>query len=409
MLFSESFIFTLREDPKKAECRSHKLLLKGSFISMVYSGVYSYLPLGQKVLNNITNIIRKHMNAYGAQELLLSALQPIEMWQKTGRDQTLKDVMVKFKDRKDRALCLAPTHEEAITEIARANAGSYKKLPWILYQIQTKFRDEPRPRLGLLRSCEFIMKDAYSFDKDEKGLSDNYNKMFNCYKDIFKDLELGVVAVEADSGAMGGDVSHEFMVPSEIGEDTLFYCKDCLKYFRDSGPCSGCNSNLEEIKMIEIGHIFKLGTKYSLAQEAMFLDENGVRKPLVMGCYGIGVSRMIAAIAEVSSDEKGIIWPKGVAPFDVTLVVLNDTLTKEAIKLRDTLKPHGISVLIDDRNVTAGVKFKDAYLIGNPYILIMGKKYLENKSLDIEVRKNNTKFNLGETEVLNFLKKEYDT
>jgi len=314
MLFSKSFIFTLREDPRIAECRSHKLLLKGSFISMVSSGVYSYLPLGQRVLNNITSIIRNRMDSNGAQELLMSALQPIEMWQKTGRDQTLDEVMFKFKDRKDKDVCLAPTHEEAITEIVRANAGSYKKLPWILYQIQTKFRDEPRPRLGLLRSCEFIMKDAYSFDKDQQGLDDNYNKMFNCYKEIFKDLELGIVATEADSGAMGGDISHEFMVPSEIGEDILFCCNGCLKYFKEKGTCVQCNANLEEVKMIEVGHIFKLGTKYSVAQDALFLDKNGKKNALIMGCYGIGVSRILATIAEVSSDEKGIIWPKNVAP-----------------------------------------------------------------------------------------------
>ncbi|MCK4916940.1 MAG: proline--tRNA ligase [Candidatus Omnitrophica bacterium] len=408
MLFSKSFIFTLREDPRIAECRSHKLLLKGSFISMVSSGVYSYLPLGQRVLNNITSIIRNRMDSNGAQELLMSALQPIEMWQKTGRDQTLDEVMFKFKDRKDKDVCLAPTHEEAITEIVRANAGSYKKLPWILYQIQTKFRDEPRPRLGLLRSCEFIMKDAYSFDKDQQGLDDNYNKMFNCYKEIFKDLELGIVATEADSGAMGGDISHEFMVPSEIGEDILFCCNGCLKYFKEKGTCVQCNANLEEVKMIEVGHIFKLGTKYSVAQDALFLDKNGKKNPLIMGCYGIGVSRILATIAEVSSDEKGIIWPKNVAPFDVTLVVLNDSLLEAAISLRDKLKIQGLSVLVDDRAVTAGVKFKDAYLIGNPYILIMGKTYLENKSVDIEIRKNNNKFNLTENEVLNFFKKEYD-
>ncbi|MCK5287915.1 MAG: proline--tRNA ligase [Candidatus Omnitrophica bacterium] len=408
MLFSKSFIFTLREDPRIAECRSHKLLLKGSFISMVSSGVYSYLPLGQRVLNNITSIIRNRMDSNGAQELLMSALQPIEMWQKTGRDQTLDEVMFKFKDRKDKDVCLAPTHEEAITEIVRANAGSYKKLPWILYQIQTKFRDEPRPRLGLLRSCEFVMKDAYSFDKDQQGLDDNYNKMFNCYKEIFKDLELGIVATEADSGAMGGDISHEFMVPSEIGEDILFCCNGCLKYFKEKGTCVQCNANLEEVKMIEVGHIFKLGTKYSVAQDALFLDKNGKKNPLIMGCYGIGVSRILATIAEVSSDEKGIIWPKNVAPFDVTLVVLNDSLLEAAISLRDKLKIQGLSVLVDDRAVTAGVKFKDAYLIGNPYILIMGKTYLENKSVDIEIRKNNNKFNLTENEVLNFFKKEYD-
>ncbi|MCQ9204819.1 MAG: proline--tRNA ligase [Omnitrophica bacterium] len=408
MLFSKSFIFTLREDPKIAECKSHKLLLKGCFLTMISSGVYSYLPLGLRVLSNINSIIRKHMNLCGAQELLMSVLQPIEIWQKTGRDKDLKEVMFKFKDRRDKQICLGPTHEEEITEIVRRSVFSYKQLPFILYQIQTKFRDEPRPRFGLMRSCEFVMKDAYSFDKDEEGLDANYEKMFEAYQSIFRDCGLDFVMVQADSGAMGGSLSHEFMVPALIGEDILFHCSECKKYFKERGSCPNCKKSLAEKKMIEIGHIFKLGTKYSLSQEALFLDEQGKRKPFIMGCYGIGVSRMLSAIAEVCSDEKGIIWPKGVGPFEINLLVLDAKLLDEAINIKDALDKQGISVLIDDRNSPAGVKFNDAYLIGSPYILIMGKKYLKDKTIDLENRRTKAKESLKKEELLSFFKKEYD-
>jgi len=407
MRFSESFIFTSREDPKIAECRSHKLLLKGCFLSMVSSGIYSYLPLGHRVLNNINNIIRKHMNSKGAQELLMSAIQPIEIWQKTGRDKDLKEVMFKFKDKRERQFCLGPTHEEEITEIVRRYICSYKQLPITLYQIQTKFRDEPRPRFGLMRGCEFIMKDAYSFDINEDGLDINYEKMLGCYQDIFKECEIGFITHEADSGVMGGSVSHEFMVPADIGEDTLFYCKDCVKYFKDKGKWPDCKKGLKEKKMIEIGHIFKLGTKYSLAQKAYFLDDKGKELPLIMGCYGIGVSRLFAAIVEVNSDDKGIIWPKKISPFDVSLVVLDQSLLQEALSLQGSLEKEGFSVLVDDRKEAAGVKFNDAYLIGNPYILIMGKKYLSQQTIDVEQRKTRQAHTFKRQELINFLKKEY--
>jgi len=407
MLFSKSFISTQREDPKVAECKSHKLLLKGGFLFMVSSGIYSYLPLGHRVLNNINNIIRKHMNAKGAQELLMSALQPMEIWQKTGRDKDLAEVMFRFKDRKNRDLCLGPTHEEEITEIIRRLITSYKQLPVILYQIQTKFRDEPRPRFGLMRAVEFIMKDAYSFDKDNQGLDKNYQSMFEAYKDIFTECGLEFIDIEADSGAMGGSLSHEFMVPGDIGEDILFYCSDCEKYFKSKGKCPDCKKNLDEKKMIEIGHVFKLGTKYSQAQEAFFLDENGKRLPFMMGCYGIGVSRILSAIAEVNSDQKGLVWPRGVSPFDLSLVILDSKLLPQALELEKDLGKQGLSVLIDDRQETAGVKFNDAYLLGNPYILIMGKKYLKDKTIDLEVRKTKISKAFKKEGIIKFLKGEY--
>ncbi|UCD14835.1 MAG: proline--tRNA ligase [Candidatus Omnitrophota bacterium] len=408
MLFSKSFIYTLREDPKVAECTSHKYLLKGCFLYMVSSGIYSYLPLGLGVLDKINNIIRKHMNNSGAQELLMSALQPLDLWQKTGRDKDLKEVMFKFKDRKNRMLCLGPTHEELITEIVRKHIFSYKQLPLILYQIQTKYRDEPRSRFGLMRSCEFIMKDAYSFDIDEKGLECNYAKMLSAYNAIFKECGLEFVMTQAESGFMGGDVSHEFMVPAQIGEDVLFRCKRCNKFFKKGSKCVECKGNLTEQKMIEIGHIFKLGTKYSDTQGACFLDKQGKRKPVIMGCYGIGVSRILPSIIEVNHDDKGIIWPKSVSPQQGSLVTLGGVSFDEAMQLVDTLEKRGFSILFDDRDEAAGVKFNDAYLVGNPYILIMGKNYSKSNKIDVEVRKTGEKLSLGKEELIKFLEKEYD-
>ena len=408
MLYSKSFIFTLRDDPKAAECISHKLLLKGSYLYMVSSGIYSYLPLGLRVLENISSIIRKNMNSKGAEELLMSALQPIEIWQKTGRDQVLAEVMFKFKDRKNRSLCLGPTHEEEITEIVRKFVFSYKQLPRILYQIQTKYRDEVRPRFGVVRSCEFIMKDAYSFDAEVSGLDENYKKMFSAYENIFNECGLNFITTEADSGAMGGNASHEFMVPAEIGEDILLYCAKCDKYFKEKENCLNCTGKLVEKRMIEVGHVFKLGTKYSLAQEALFLDKDGARKPAIMGCYGIGVSRVLAAIVETNYDEKGIIWPKSVSPFDVSLVCLDEKLKASAIVLGEKLEKIGLKVLVDERNEGAGVKFNDAYLIGNPYIVIMGKNYANSNKIDLEIRRTKEKQSFSEEELINFLKKTYE-
>jgi len=370
MKFSGSFIFTLREDPKIADCLSHKLLLKGSYLTMVASGIYAYLPLGHRVLSRISAIIRKHLNRAGAQEILMSALQPIELWQQTGRDQDLKEIMFRFKDRKEKNLCLGPTHEEEVTDIVSKFVSSYKQLPFTIYQIQTKFRDEPRPRFGLMRSAEFIMKDAYSFDYSEEGLNASYEAMRKAYQDIFTECGLNFIMVEADSGVMGGSLSHEFMVEADIGEDLLYYCEACKKYFRAPGNCTACKGNLAEKKMVEIGHVFKLGTKYSKAQKALILDNTGHQQPIIMGCYGIGVSRILPVVAQTNCDEKGIIWPKTIAPFDLTMVVLDNTLLEEAEKFAQTLQSMGLEVLIDDRSCGAGVKFNDAALVGSPYMIV---------------------------------------
>ncbi|MBU2102481.1 MAG: proline--tRNA ligase, partial [Candidatus Omnitrophica bacterium] len=370
---------------------------------MASAGIYSYLPLGYKILRKIESIIRKHMNATGAQELFMSALQPIDIWEKTGRDKTLSEVMVRFKDRRGRDLCLGPTHEEMITEIVKKYVFSYKQLPLTLYQIQTKFRDEPRPRFGLLRTCEFIMKDAYSFDATEAGLTENYQKMLAAYQNIFKECGLNFVMIEADSGAMGGSVSHEFLVEAAIGEDILYYCPGCNKYGKTEGSCLTCQGAMSARTMIEIGHIFKLGTKYSLAQEALFLNREGARLPLIMGCYGIGVSRLLPAIIETNSDDKGIIWPASVSPFDATVVVVGESLTSQALTLADVLTKEGFDILVDERNESAGVKFNDALLLGNPYTLIIGKGYAASGKIDVEARATKEKVSLTQEELITFL------
>ncbi len=410
MLFSKSFIFTLREEPKYAECLSHRLMLKGSLLYMVSSGIYAYLPLGYRVLTKISDIIRKHMNQEGAQEILMSALQPLEIWKQTGRDKVLEEVMITFKDRRQRQLCLAPTHEEEVTEIVKRYISSYRQLPFILYQIQTKFRDEVRPRFGLVRSCEFIMKDAYSFDIDQRGLEVSYQKMFSAYNRIFKECGLDFVAIEADPGDMGGNFSHEFMVPAEIGEDQLYFCKNCNRHFREEGVCPSCGKKLVLVKMIEVGHIFKLGTKYSEAQGAYFLDGEGRRQPIIMGCYGIGVSRLLPAIIEQNHDEKGIIWPPSVSSFSSEIILLEpeDTnLYQIALSLYDKLGKAGLDVLFDERPASGGVKFNDAYLLGIPYIIIIGRRWNKTKKFEFEERRSGKKELLTEEEVINKLKEIY--
>jgi len=397
MRWSNYFIPTIKEIPLGTEAVSHQLLLRAGLVHMLTSGVYSYLPLGLRVLNRIQNIIREEMDATGAQELFLPCLQPIELWKKTGRDTTLAEVMIRFEDKRGKAMCLGPTHEEVITDLVKGFVQSYRQLPLVFYQIQTKFRDEIRPRFGIVRACEFIMKDAYSFDRDKEGLNRNYQLMYEAYKKIFKRCGLDVVIIEADSGAMGGDVSHEFMVPAPIGEDAVLVCPSSCGYKggvlnnqTEGSTCPKCQkTKLEKQVAIEIGHIFQLGTKYSEALEAKFLDEFGKKQTIIMGCYGIGVSRLIATIVEQHNDASGIIWPREVAPFDVAILPVQ-AAEPELIQLADTyhqdLQQNGLEVLIDDREESAGVKFKDADLIGIPYRVIIGKRLKTEGKVEIKIR-----------------------
>ncbi len=393
MKWSEYFLPTLKETPSGTEAISHQLLLRAGLVHMLTSGVYTYLPLGYRVLRKIENIIREEMNAVGAQELFMPCLQPIELWKKTGRDETLKDVMIRFEDKRKRHMCLGPTHEEVITEIVKDFTQSYRQLPVVLYQIQTKFRDETRPRFGIVRACEFIMKDAYSFDKDKEGMQKNYQRMYDAYNRIFQRCELETVIIEADSGAMGGDVSHEFLVPAQIGEDEIFVCSSC-QYTGKLEMSQGCpkcgKSTLHKQVAIEIGHIFQLGTKYSKAQQAVFLNEKGEQQPIIMGCYGIGVSRLIATIIEKHYDEKGIIWPFEVAPFHIEILPLqtqDKNIMGVANEIYKGLLSKGLEVLLDDRDETTGVKFNDADLIGIPWGVIIGPKNLKEGKVEIKNRK----------------------
>jgi len=411
MFWTKEFIPTLKENPKEAESLSHQLLLRAGFVRMLMAGSYTYLPLGLRLLEKIQGIIRQEMNACGARELLLPALQPLELWQKTGRDKDLGEVMFKFKDRRDRLVVLGPTHEEVITDLVKSYISSYKQLPIVLYQIQTKFRDEIRPRYGLIRACEFIMKDAYSFDQDEAGLDKNYQLMFEAYKRIFSRCGLNTLITEADSGIMGGKVSHEFMAQAPLGEDIVLLCPECnsvIAFKGEEKKCAKCKIEMTKVNTIEVGHIFKLGIKYSQAMQANFADAKGVLKPIIMGCYGIGVSRMVSAIIEQNNDADGIIWPKEIAPFQIIILPLDVTdqkLMQTANSFYEELAKSGFSVLFDDRNERAGVKFKDADLIGIPLSIIIGKKSIEENNLELRIRRNKSTHFVPRDELINFIKK----
>jgi prolyl-tRNA synthetase len=343
---------------------------------------------------------------------LLPALQPLELWQRSGREKDIGEVMFKFIDRRGRKVCLGPTHEETITDLVRNYVSSYKQLPLVLYQIQTKFRDEIRPRFGLIRACEFIMKDAYSFDSEESGLDAIYQKMYEAYIRIFKRCGLDTLTPEADSGVMGGKVSHEFMVPAKDGEDVVSVCEKCkyTKAYKEgaSEGCPKCQGGLEKVNTIEVGHIFKLGTKYSVSLAANFLDAKGQLRPIIMGCYGIGVSRLISAVIEQNHDKDGIIWPKELAPYDLIIVALDTTdknIMDQALEVYKDLKETGIDVLLDDRDERAGVKFKDADLLGMPLQLVIGKNSLKDGSLELKNRITQEKIIKPKAEVLAEIKR----
>jgi len=402
---------TLREVPQEAESISHQLMLRAGLVRMLMAGVYSYLPLGLLVLNNIESIIRDEMNKAGASELLLPALQPKELWLKSGRDKTLAEVMIKFTDRRGRDLCLGPTHEEVITDLVKNSLSSYRQLPLVLYQIQTKFRDEIRPRFGVVRACEFIMKDAYSFDQDEAGLEKNYQAMHTAYKNIFRRCGLDYLSIEADPGVMGGNMSHEFMVPAESGEDVALLCPTCkiaYAFNEEQKSCPKCKVKLEKLNCIEIGHTFKLGTKYSLALEANFLDAEGKLTPITMGCYGIGVSRLIAAKIEQNNDENGIIWPIEVSPFKVAILPLDiadKKIMQQAQDIYRQLSAKGVCVLLDDRDERPGVKFKDADLLGMTLQVVIGKEFLKSNEVELKLRKDNKKFSKSSEELISQIDK----
>ncbi|MBI3324688.1 MAG: proline--tRNA ligase [Candidatus Omnitrophica bacterium] len=567
MRWSQLFLPTLREDPKDAEAVSHKLMVRAGLIRRLGSGAYSYLPLGFRVLQKVIGIVRDEMNRAGAQEVLLPALQPIELWKQTGRDALMGEVLIRFKDRTGKEVVLGPTHEEVITTLM-AEIKSHRNLPMTLYQIQTKFRDEPRPRSGVIRSKEFLMKDAYSFDVDVEGLNRSYQTIFEAYERIFRRCGLSVLACEASSGAMGGDVSHEFMAPSDNGEDLVVQCPACgyaanreaaacqsivdspqfieepkpletvktpgqhtveqvsrflgvpaskliktllydagaehvavlirgdhevnepklarllgtpqlklagpqtierlgggpvgftgpvglalvrliadrqamavrnavtganaadahlinvnpgrdftpaaiedLRLVVEGDPCPRCAAPLRFVRAIEAGHVFKLGTKYSQALGAVFQDAGGRQAPMIMGCYGIGVTRLIAAVIEQRQDASGIVWPVAISPFDVVVSVLesgNPELGQASQEAYQRLEAAGRTVLLDDREQSPGSKLKDADLIGIPLQVIVGKSWAQERRLEVVERPSKTRHKAEPSELASLIDKLLD-
>jgi prolyl-tRNA synthetase len=547
MRWSQTLVPTLKETPADAEIISHKLLLRAGLIRKLTGGLYTFLPLGLRALRKVEQIVREEMNRAGALELLMPALQPPDIWQQSGRYEAFQDVLFKVRDRAKKEWVLGPTHEEVITTLVAGEINSYRQMPKNFYQIQTKFRDEIRPRFGLMRAKEFIMKDAYSFDATDELAQESYRKMYDAYARIFQRCGLKTIAVEADTGVMGGKFSHEFMVPAETGENEVVYCDACgyaanvekatsrvsktnpaadpnaaiekfatpgvvtiealsrapysvaaerqiktLVYVADSKPvlillrgddqlneaklagtigtatfrpaevgeifnalgaypgslgavgvsgqavyaderlrdasgmttganedgfhfrnvdigrdimvkqwadlrvvqagepCPTCGKPVKVQRAIEVGHVFKLGTKYSIALKALFLDESGKQQPAIMGCYGIGVTRTMQAVIEQSHDDNGIVWPLSVAPYTVCITPLNvapdSEVMKRAEKIYAELTQRGIDVILDDRNDRPGVKFKDSELVGFPIRIGIGEKSLAKGEVEIKPR-----------------------
>jgi len=549
MLWTKTFIPTLRETPEGAEIPSHVLMLRAGLISQVMAGAYAYLPLGLRSLRKAIEIVREEMNAAGAIELAMPSISPETLWQQTGRVEAFGDVLMRFDVRRQNRkvhLVLGPTHEEPITDLVSRTISSYRQMPVTLYQISTKFRNEERPRFGVLRTSEFLMKDAYSFDPSVESLGKSYDKMYAAYCNIFERCGLRYLPVEAESGPIGGDASHEFMIPAENGEDTVLHCAECgyaanqekaevgardvmpadvplgqldkvdtpdcstieqvsgflkceprdliktliyladgkplavlirgdheanegkirraagaekleladdntivtvtgapvgfagpvgmeqkipiladrdvqpmrnavaganqgdahltgvnldrdfqvdrfadLRNAVDGDPCPRCSSRVRERHAVEAGHVFKLGTKYSDALGAKFLDADEQQHTIIMGCYGIGINRIIASLIETSHDEHGIVWPVALAPYEVLIVPLrvsDEQSMQVAKKLHDDLTAAGVDVLVDDRDARAGVKFNDADLIGIPLRVVLGPKSLKQGNLEVKWR-----------------------
>ncbi len=424
MLFSKLLIPTLKDAPQEAEVISHKLMLRAGMIRKVASGIYTWLPLGFKVLKKIENIVREEMDASGAQEVFMPMVQPKELWNETKRWEKMGPELLRIKDRHERDFCLGPTHEEVITDIVRDNVKSYKELPLNIYQIQTKFRDEVRPRYGIMRGREFLMKDSYSFNIDEESLQETYLIMREAYKKILDRIGLEYKISAADSGAIGGDSSEEFHVLAENGEDTIavsdssefainseLLLKDGENINSLEGkPSPDGNGTIQIKKGIEVGHIFKLGRLYAESMKANVLNSEGKASTLYMGCYGIGVSRLVAAAIEQNFDEKGIIWPHNIAPYDINIISIgfekDEEISSASINLYEELKSMGYDVLLDDRKDGYGAKMKDSELIGIPLNIIIGKKYLESKEIELISRDGQTSSNsIGDIKtILDFFK-----
>jgi len=424
MLASKNFAPLIKDTPAEAEVISHQLLLRSGMIRKVASGIYNWLPLGFKTLKLVENIVREEMTNTESQEIFMPMVQPRDLWEDSKRWDKFGPELLRFKDRHERDFCLGPTHEEIITDLIRNNLSSYKELPLSLFQIKTKFSDEIRPRYGIMRGREFLMKDAYSFHLNQECLNNTYQTIREAYKAIFNRLGLVYKIVKADSGAIGGEISEEFHVLAESGEDTLAFSEESEIAINaellinenesiDSLQGKTFPDSQEEIKLakgIEVGHIFQLGNVYSSALNATVLDENGNRQALQMGCYGIGVSRIVAAAIEQNHDDKGIIWPKNIAPIQISILpIFKESSDKTFIfaeKLYKDLSKLGLRVMLDDRQERFGKKITESELVGSSYAVVIGKSYIENKTIEL-ISRNGDKTELKDSEIEKFLIKAF--
>lgn len=417
MKLTNYFLPVLKEKPVDSFVKSHELMIRAGMIRQVTSGIYSWLPLGLKVLRNIEKIIKEEMDKAGGLEILMPTIQPKELWQESGRYEDYGKEMLKMKDRHNRDILFGPTAEEVVTDIFRKNVNSYKDLPLNLYQIHWKFRDEIRPRFGVMRGREFFMKDGYSFDLDEKSAKKTYDLVYKTYFKIFKRMGLNAIALQADTGAIGGNLSHEFHILADSGESKVFYDKkfnevsnedgfDIKKMqeiyamadeMHDKDNCPIAKENLLSKRGIEVGHIFNFNTKYSKSMEAFVSGKNSEKIYPNMGSYGIGVSRLAAGIIEVFNDAKGIIWPKSVAPYQVILInlrVSDESCTKKCEEIYQKLQDNNVEVLYDDRDISTGQKFSTADLIGIPTQIVIGPRGVKNNEAEVIDRTSGEKKNV---------------
>lgn len=417
MRLSEYFLPVLKENPTEAQVTSHSLMLRAGMIRQQSSGIYIWLPLGLKVLQNVQKIVRKNMEEAGCIEVLMPCVQPSELWIQSGRYDSYGKEMLRFKDRHDNEMLFGPTNEEVITSICRDNIQSYKDLPKNFFHIQWKFRDEMRPRFGVMRGREFLMKDGYSFDIDKDKAIESYNKMYLTYIKTFRDLGVTAIPVKADTGPIGGNMSHEFHIIADTGESAIYYDKKfdiiaedsaininlmqslyaAADEMHDPAKCPVPEESLASSRGIEVGHIFYFGTKYSEAMDAVVNNPEGKMVPLEMGSYGIGVSRIVAGIIEASHDDSGIIWPSSVAPFKVSIInLVSDSVACQSIAERaySALTEAGLDVLYDDTDTRPGQKFATHDLIGSPWQIIIGVKKASMSLVELKHRKTGEKEDL---------------
>jgi prolyl-tRNA synthetase len=422
--FSKIFVPTSRDNPSEAELVSHKLMVRSGMIKRTAAGIYNWLPIGLKILKKIEAIVRKNLDETGAQEILMPMVQPSDLWKESERFNEYGKELLVFSDRSKREFVLGPTHEEVVSDIFRSYPISYKNLPINFYQIQTKFRDEIRPRFGVMRAREFIMKDAYSFDINKKGLRESYKEMKDAYIKIFNEIGLEYRVVNADSGNIGGDKSEEFHVLAESGEDLLAISDESsfaanVETFdqkEDPSDLIGRPSPDGKGKLIikrgiEVGHIFQLGQKYSNKMKVLVKDENATEIPIFMGCYGIGITRILGACIEQNNDKNGIIWPKSIAPFDINIICLDPgkkEVFNSSLNTYKLFKEFKFDVLLDDRDMRPGNKFADHDLIGIPFsVVISGSNYDKNK-LEVGIRGKSEKFNLTPEELKTLMERQND-